>query len=115
MRIYIEENKIKVLKTWPKPQLIKNISVFIDLANIYCYFIKNFNNKIIALLISILKTMAPSTLARSGQMKANENETDTKNDGNIDGGRIDDRIANLLNSTKIKKILERVFLTLRLA
>lgn len=101
IRIYIEEDKIEVLKTWPKLWLIKNISVFIDLANFYCYFIKNFNNKIVILLISIFKTIILSILARFGQIKASKDETNTKNDSSINDSRIDNRITNLLNSTKI--------------
>lgn len=53
--IRMEEKGIKAVKTWPEPQLIRDIQVFIDFANFYCCFIKDCS-KIIALLISILKT-----------------------------------------------------------
>ncbi len=48
--IKMEEEKIKAVKDWPEPQLVRDILVFLDFANFYRRFIKNFN-KIIALLI----------------------------------------------------------------
>lgn len=31
----MENKKIKVLKDWPKPKLVKNIQIFIGFANFY--------------------------------------------------------------------------------
>ena len=73
--------------------------MFLGFANFYKQFIKGFS-KIVARLTSILKTTAPSTLARAAYTKAEENELGTDGGGGISGGRIDDRLANLSSSTK---------------
>ena len=53
--INIEEEKIQVVKTWSEPKFIKDIYIFLGFANFYYCFIQGFC-KIIALLISLLKT-----------------------------------------------------------
>ena len=68
-------------------------------ANFYRRFIKGFS-KIAALLISMLKTTAPTLPARLVRPKVHKNELDTDGGGGIGGGRIDNRLANLSCSTK---------------
>ena len=51
----MEEENIEPIKAWPESKLIKNIQVFLRIANFYQRFIQGFS-KISALLTSILKT-----------------------------------------------------------
>lgn len=41
--IKMEEEKIKVVKTWPEPQSVRDIQIFFDFANFYRKLIKNFS------------------------------------------------------------------------
>lgn len=58
--IKIKEERIKTVKTWPKPQTVKYIKVFLDFVNFYRRFIKNFN-RIALPLISMLQTIGELT------------------------------------------------------
>ena len=69
--------------------------MFLGFANFYRHFIKDFS-KISAPLTLMLKMTASSVLARPVYCRANENELGM--DGG--GGKIDDRLANLLSSAK---------------
>ncbi len=51
--IRIEEERIEVVKTWPEPQSVRDIQVFLGFANFYRRFIRNFS-KIAAPPISML-------------------------------------------------------------
>lgn len=53
-RVQIEEERIKVVRTWPEPNSVKDIKVFIGFANFYQHFIKSFS-KINISVTSILK------------------------------------------------------------
>ena len=53
--ICIEDQRIKVVKQWPKPQLVQDIQVFFGFANFYQQLIQGFN-RIAAPLTSMLKT-----------------------------------------------------------
>ena len=59
--ISIEENKIEAVKVWPEPKSIRDIQVFLGFANFYQRFIQGFS-RIAALLISMLKTTAGTSL-----------------------------------------------------
>ena len=52
--ICIENKKIKIVKQWPEPQLIRDIQVFLGFANFYQRFIQEFS-RIAALFILMLK------------------------------------------------------------
>ena len=54
--IKINDKKIELVKNWPKPQLVKDIEVFLGFANFYYRFIKDFN-RIATPFTSILKTL----------------------------------------------------------
>ena len=85
--------------------------MLLDFANVYKQLIEGFS-RIVAPLILILKTTAPSVSARLVCTSANKNELDTDNGGGIGGVRIDDKMANLLSF--IKKISSKVgFLTFK--
>ena len=80
----IEDEKIKVVKNWPKLKSVQDIQVFIDFANFYWRFIWDFS-KIVASLTLMLKT---TRLSDSAQ----------KNDDNeVVGG------GNNMNLSKSKK------------
>lgn len=51
----MEEKRIKAMKNYKKPKLVKDIQVFLRFANFYQRFIKDFS-KIATPLILILKT-----------------------------------------------------------
>ena len=68
--------------------------MFLGFANFYRQFIKSFY-KIVALLTLMLKTLAPSVLARPACTKANKNKLGTDS-----SDRIDNSLANLSSSTK---------------
>ena len=59
----MEDEKIEVVKNWPKPKSMWDIQVFIGFANFYRPFIRGFS-KIAASLTSILKTTGSSDLAQ---------------------------------------------------
>ena len=48
----------------------------------------------------MLKRMARSTLAEPAYIEANENELDMDSIDSISNGKIEDKIANLSNTTK---------------
>ena len=63
----MEDEKIKVVKNWPKPKFVRDIQVFFGFANFYQRFIQGFN-KIARSLISMLKTsslIGSSTILQS--------------------------------------------------
>ena len=55
----MEEEKIDVVKKWPKPESVRDIQVSIGFANFYQRFIKSFS-RIVAPLIAMLKTTRSS-------------------------------------------------------
>lgn len=100
-----------MVRTWPKPQSIYNIQVFLGLTNFYKQFIKGFSKITISFTL-IFKTITLSTSNCLGQFKHNENKINTNVGHRIDSSRIDDKNANLFNS--IKKISFRAgFLTVK--
>lgn len=73
--------------------------MFLGFANIYRRFIKSLN-KIVASLTLILKTTVLSIPAYLARTRTDENKFGIDGSGSINGSRIDNRIANLLSSTK---------------
>ena len=61
--IWIEDERIKVIKNWPEPKLVRDIQVFIGFAIFYQQFIRGFN-KIAVPLTSMLKTTRLSDLSQ---------------------------------------------------
>ncbi len=56
----MEEERIKAVKTWPEPQPVRDIQVFLGFANFYRKFIRNFS-RIVATLTLMLRTTDEST------------------------------------------------------
>lgn len=54
--------------------------------------------------------MAPSGTNRTGCTRINKNKADTKSSSNVSNSKINNRIANLLSSIKVKKSFEIGFL-----
>lgn len=54
--INMQENRIEVIRTWPKLKCVRDIQVFIEFANFYRKFIKKFNKKIDFLIFMIKNT-----------------------------------------------------------
>ena len=53
-RIKIEEEKVKVMLEWPMPKSVKNVQKFLELANYYKKFVKEFA-KIARLLHKLIR------------------------------------------------------------
>ena len=53
--IWIKDERIKAVKNWPEPKLMKDIQVFLDFANFYLCFIQGIN-KIAGPVIFMLRT-----------------------------------------------------------
>ena len=60
----MEQERIDVVKKWPKPESVRDIQVFIGFANFYWHFIKGFS-KIAAPRTAILKTTGSSVESAS--------------------------------------------------
>lgn len=84
--ISIKDKKIKVVKNWPEPKLVRSIQVFLSFANFYYYFIQNFS-KIIAPFTSILKTLSPLFKSQSTKI-ADKVDDEIVEDGNKSGNTI---------------------------
>ncbi len=57
--IQMEEEQIKTIRDWLKPQSVYNIQVFLGFANFYRQFIQGFS-RLVAPLTSMLKTTSPA-------------------------------------------------------
>lgn len=67
----MEEKRIKVVKTWPKPPLVREIGEFLNFANFYRRFIKNFST-IAALHTLMLQTTGKDKLStQTGRSEMN--------------------------------------------
>lgn len=73
--------------------------MFLCFTKFYKWYIQDFG-KIAASLISMLKRIAWSILAEPAYSAANENELPMDSIDSISGGKIEDKIANLSNTTK---------------
>lgn len=95
----MEEKKIEVVKTWPKPKSMRDIQVFIGFTNFYWCFINCFS-KIAAPLTSIVKTTLLDILLTSGSPgNVNPIASDVKGIGGT--GSI--KAKNIKKLTKSKK------------
>ena len=124
--IRIEDERIELVKQWPEPQSVRDISVLLGFANFYRQFILGFS-QIAALLTLILKISGSSgSLTRpdkggvgvSGDSRAgfNENKLDRNK---VDGGEVGDneiekkvqKLFKSKNSPKSKKMVGSDFFT----
>ncbi len=97
-KIKIEDERIKAVKTWPEPQLVRDIQVFLGFANSYKRFIQKFC-KIAATLTLILQTTNDETLnTQVTQNKMNQNIL-----ASASGGRVGGSIKNLLTVPNLAK------------
>ncbi len=83
-KIKMEEKRIKAVKTWPEPQSVRDIQVFLGFANSYRRFIKNFS-RIAAPLTSMLRTTLLAPLPTSGSKEAVNPTGDGVGSGGIRG------------------------------
>ena len=97
-----EEERIKAVKTWPEPKSVRDMRVFLDFANFYGRFIKNFS-RIATPLTSMLRTTSELSDARSLRIKANDNNYNQKVGGGGGGaGAAGRKVKNLSESEKSK-------------
>ena len=93
----MEDERIKAVKQWPKPNSVKDIQVFLRFANFYWQFIQSFSY-IAALFTSILKTI------RSTGFAANLQETKNKVGGNSVVGN---SMINGSEATKLANFIKK--------
>lgn len=79
----MEEERIKVVKTWSEPQSVRDIQVFLSFANFYRRFIQGFS-KIAAPLTSMLRTTLESLSPTSTNVR--EPEANSPDGGEVIGG-----------------------------
>ena len=95
--VRIKDERIKVVKNWPEPTLVRDIQVFIGFANFYWRFIQGFS-RIAVLLTSILK------ITRSSEKLAlRAFRTDNNKVVRGGGSRADETVVNLSKNEKSKK------------
>ena len=51
--VYADPDKVSAVRTWPKPENVKEVQQFMGLANYYAQYIRNFAD-IAALLTSLM-------------------------------------------------------------
>ena len=110
--IMIEEEKIEVVKTWPEPQSVRDIQVFLGFVNFYRRFIRNFN-RIAAPLTSMLQTTDDKALKT--QVIGNKKNQKVLN-GTIKAGchgvdGVNGSIENLSSGIKVKRSFKADFFT----
>lgn len=88
--------------------MIFEIQVFLSFANFYKWFTKSFS-KFFALFILILKIIGAIALIKLGYTNANNNKYNTNSNNYINVGKIDNKITNLSNKTKVKKSSNKDF------
>ena len=93
-RVKIEDEQIKAVKNWPKPMSVRDIQVFIGVADFYRRFIQGFS-RIAALVTSMLKTIGSSDLALK-VFKADGNKVVGVN------GRVNETVKDSSKSKKSK-------------
>lgn len=91
--IWIEDKKIKLVKTLPELQLIWDIQVFLGFINLYRQFIRGFSK--IAILLTSILIITLSISAQLGYTKVDENEF------NIDNDSRNSRISSSKNNNKV--------------
>ncbi len=97
-KIKMEEEKIEAVKTWPKPQSVRDIQVFLGFANFYKRFIQNFS-KIVVPLTSILQTTNDETMS----IQATRNKKNQDAPTSTDGDGIGESFENLSTTIKLAK------------
>ena len=94
----MKDERIKVVKQWLEPKLVRDIQVFLGFTNFYQQFIQNFCCIAIS-LISMLKTIKNTGFA------ANFKETEGKIDsGSVIGNSVvgGNEVTNQISFTKSK-------------
>ncbi len=101
----MEEERIEAVRDWPELQLVRDIQVFLDFANFYRRFIKNFS-RIAAALTSRLQTTGNDDL--SAQASGHEEDQDAiagaaSAGGGASGGGNIKNLSTAAKSAKSKK------------
>ena len=108
----MEEERVEAVKTWPEPQSVRDIQVFLSFANFYRKFIKNFS-RIAALLTSMLRIKPSSSSPTSGSKETVNLTGIGVRSGGVRGvdsaggaggaGSVGEKAKNLEKSAKSKK------------
>lgn len=99
----MEDKRIKVVKTWPELQLIRDIQVFIGFVNFYYCFTKGFN-KITVLVVSMLKRITSAT----NEPRKPNNRDDNDNQGGGSTGKAADRDSDRIEKFSKAKIIQKL-------
>ena len=95
--VQMEDEKIKIVKNWPKPKSVRDILVFLGFANFYQCFIQDFS-EIAGPLTSMLKTISSTYLSTISQLLI-----DMANKDKVVKGERGGNETNLLNLSVSKK------------
>ena len=98
--VQIEDERIKVVKNWFEPKLIRDIQVFLNFANFYWCFTQSFS-KIARPLISMLKTSSITQSAENPPLIMAEIDEI----GNDVGDCKDETVKKLLRSKNSNEII----------
>ncbi len=93
--VRIKDERIKAVKNWPEPKLVRDIQVFLGFANFYYRFFQGFS-KIAGPLPSMLRTENSSENSLTSVGVAEEDEV-------VGGGESGGANGNLYKSQKSKK------------
>ena len=105
--IWMEDERIKVIKNWPKQKSIQNIQIFIGFANFYQRFIRSFS-RIAASLTSMLKTTGSSNMPLRDD---DDKFIGGGRDRNLSKSEKRSKNAKSGNQTRIRAMEESKFLT----
>ena len=94
----MEEERIEVVRKWPKPKLVRNIQVFLGFANFYQQFIQEFS-KIAAPFTSILKTTMSWQMLAANKMHG-ARVLVTNKIGDVEGGDRSERMKSKIGRSK---------------
>lgn len=104
--IRMEEERIEVLKFWPKLQSVRNIQIFLGFAIFYKKLIRNVNRIIVLVFTSIIQTTNDNDLSiQASENKTNYNILSTADsvDGSTGGEGINGNTENLSTITNLAK------------
>ena len=80
-RICIEDERIKAVKQWPEPKLVRDIQVFLRFANFYWQFIQGYSciAAPLTLILKITGNIGSATNSKEIEGKVNGNKVDGDN------------------------------------
>ncbi len=97
------EERIEAVKTWPEPQSVRDIQVFLGFVNFYRRFIQNFS-RIAAPLTSMLRTTDKEALSTQATENEKNQDAPASAGGGVGVGGSIKNLSTVAISTKSKKL-----------